>query len=331
MDANDAVSIERWSSPAFLEEARDWVRHACRDQGIELADGSVQPHCRPWSSAVRFETSEGPLGFKVNGPGTLHEATLVATLGDLVPDLVPAVLALDADRGWSWTRDAGPVMRSIASPDQLWARWEGVLVRYAVAQIDLGNQVPALLETGVHEVSPTTLPDHALRLVKELGDLDPDTGGLSVQSADALDERLSAYSDWCAELAASGIPNSIQHDDLHSNNICWGGDVEDARIIDWGDASVGHPLGTMLCTLNSIAHHAGCEIDEPRVVRTRDAYLEPFTTFAERSDLVRYVALARRTGCVARALSYKAALHGEPAATQAELEEWAGCESRDNR
>ena len=83
---------------------------------------------------------------------------------------------------------------------------------------------------------------------------------------------------------------------------------------------VGHPLATMLCTLNSIAFHAGCEIDDPRVVRGCDAYLEPFTTLADRSGLVRYVQLARRTGCVARALSYKAALQGEPAATHAEFD-----------
>lgn len=313
-------NVERWSSPEFVEGARDWVRRACQDRGIELADGSVQAQCRPWSSAIRFETSQGPLWFKVNGPGTLHEGTLVACLADLVPDLVPAVLARDADRGWSLTRHAGPVMRSIAPPDQLWARWEGMLVRYAVAQIDLADHVPTLLGTGVHEVSPTTLPDHALRLVNELDALDPESGGLSEQTTATLHERLSAYGEWCAELAASGISNSIQHDDLHSNNICWGGDVEDARIIDWGDASVGHPLATMLCTLNSIVFHAGCEIDDPRVLRTRDAYLEPFTAFADRSDLVRYVALARRTGCVARALSYEAALQGEPVATHAELD-----------
>lgn len=195
MGADDVSNVERWSSPDFLDEARDWVRSACQDRGVEL-DGFVQPHCRPWSSAICFDTSQGPLWFKVNGPGTLHEGPLVASLADLVPDLVPAVLARDADRGWSLTRHAGPVMRSIAPPDQLWARWEGVLVRYAVAQIDLADHVPALLGTGVHEVSPTTLPDQALRLVNDLATLDPETGGLSAQSTDALHDRLAAYTEW---------------------------------------------------------------------------------------------------------------------------------------
>ena len=44
------------------------------------------------------------------------------------------------------------------------------------------------------------------------------------------------------------------------------------------------------------------------MLRVRDAYLEPFTGYADRADLVRYVDLARRTGCVGKALSYRAAL-----------------------
>jgi hypothetical protein len=81
----------------------------------------------------------------------------------------------------------------------------------------------------------------------------------------------------------------------------------------------------MLVTLNSVAYHLGVfredgVIDDPRVLRVRDAYLEPFTTLAPRADLVRLVDLARRTGCLARALSYRAALRGEPPETHAEHE-----------
>jgi hypothetical protein len=66
---------------------------------------------------------------------------------------------------------------------------------------------------------------------------------------------------------------------------CWPGEADDlssVRIIDWGDACVGHPFGTMLATLNSIAFHAGTlredrRMDDPRLLRIQDAYLEPFT------------------------------------------------------
>jgi hypothetical protein len=129
-------------------------------------------------------------------------------------------------------------------------------------------------------------------------------------------------------LAASPVADTLQHDDLHSNNICCPGEVEDlssVRIIDWGDASVGQPFGTMLATLNSIAFHAGVlnddgRIDDLRVLRTLDAYLEPFTDLGSREELLRWVRLAKSTGCVTRALAWKGALQEAPAAVVAEVE-----------
>jgi len=81
----------------------------------------------------------------------------------------------------------------------------------------------------------------------------------------------------------------------------------------------------MLVTMNSIAFHAGVlpeegPIEDPRVLRLRDAYLEPFTTYADRAELVRYVDLVRRTGCLTRALSYRSALLGEPVSSHAQLD-----------
>lgn len=321
---DEMTSVAVWTSPAFHAEAADWVRDACLGAGIELTGEVEQPHARPWSSAIRFGSTAGPVWFKVNGVGTRHEPPLLETLARLVPDLVADVLGVDAARGWSLTLDAGPVMRSTAPPEHLWECWEALLQRYADAQIRLADRVTDLLATGTSEVSPVTLPGQAAELLKELSAVDPEVGGLTAQESEDISAGLPEYTAWCAELAASAIPLSLQHDDLHSGNVCWPGGAEDARVIDWGDASVGHPLGTMLCTLNSVAFHAGMDLADPavlddsRMVRVRDAYLEPFTAFARRHELVRYVELARRVGCVTRALSYRAALQGEPVATHAD-------------
>ena len=163
-----------------------------------------------------------------------------------------------------------------------------------------------LLSAGVPERSPATLPGQAAALVAELATLEEDRGGLGPDRRAALEARLPAYGRWCADLAASGLPDTIQHDDLHSANVCVDGDS--VRILDWGDASLGHPFGTMLATLNSVAHHAGLDPRAPLVLRLRDAYLEPFTAYAARRDLVRLVDRARQAGRVTRALAWRAAL-----------------------
>jgi hypothetical protein len=316
----DRVSL--WTSAAFLADVRAWVEGRLAARGIHLTGEWDQPHARVWSSAIRFETTAGRVWFKVNGPGTAHEAALVRLIDERIPGLVPEVLAVDTERHWSLSRDGGPPLRSLGGPDALWGPWEELVARYADAQLALAPERAAVLATGVPEVSPGTAPALARRLLSDLTAVPVPDGGLGPEQADRLEAVLPRLDGWCAELAAAGVPDSVQHDDLHSANVCWNGTVADARIIDWGDASWGHPFGTMLATMNSIAYHAGLfdesrPITAPQVLRVRDAYLEPFTSCAPRAELVPLVRLARRVGCVAKALSYEAALTGTSVAVHA--------------
>ncbi len=314
----DPVAL--WASNAFIEDARVWVAAQLARRGSRLTGGWEQPHARVWSSTIRFETTEGRVWFKVNGSGTAYEAGLVALLGELRPGLAPDVIAYDRPRAWSLTRDGGPMLRSIVASEELWTYWEQLLPRYAEAQLAIAQHITPLLASGIPHLAPVQLRLEYRRLLAELPVLPTEDGGLTTEQASALERLLPMYDDWCAELATSPVPHSLQHDDLHSNNVCWPGKVDDlssVRIIDWGDASVGHPFGTMLATLNSIAFHAGVlpskrRMDDPRVLRIRDAYLEPFTDLGSREELLRWVALARATGCVTRALSWGRALQDAP-------------------
>ena len=319
------MTVELWTSTGFLEQVREWVTGQARGSGLELTGEYDQPHARVWSSAVRFETSGGRLWFKVNGPGTRHEPALLQVLARRVPALVPELLGVHLGNGWSLSRDAGPTLRQALSPEQSWAAWESVVASYAEAQVQLAGEREAVLGAGVREVSPRTVPEHAAALVRELGMLPRDQGGLSAEEVDRLSGVLPRLVSRCAELGSSGVPDSVQHDDLHSGNVCWNGSAGTARVIDWGDTTWGFPLATMLTTLASVAFHAvGPEAyvdgqpDTPEVLRVRDAYLEPFTAFATRTDLRRLVDVARATGCVGKAMSWRAALHGAPVSGHAD-------------
>jgi Phosphotransferase enzyme family len=318
--AQDPVTL--WTSSTFVREARAWVAAQLAARGRRLTGEWEQPPARAWSSTIRFETTEGRVWFKVNASGTAYESALVALLGELHPGLASDVLACDAAKAWSLTRDGGPLLRSIAGPNLQWGRWERLLPWYAEAQLALAEHRPRLLSTGTPDRGPAQLPLEYRRLLGELAARPTEDGGLTREQASALERLLPAYDVRCAELATSPVPDSLQHDDLHSNNVCWPGKVDElcpVRIIDWGDASVGHPFGTMLATLNSIAFHAEVlradrRIDDPRVLRIRDAYLEPFTGLGSREELLRWVTQARITGCVTRAVAWERALQDAPAA-----------------
>jgi hypothetical protein len=322
---DDPVAL--WTSSAFVEAARTWVAAQLAPIGIGLTGEWEQPHARVWSSTIRFDTTDGRVWFKVNGIGTAYEAKLVALLDELRPGLAPAVLASDHALAWSITQDAGPVLRSRAEPEALLEHWERLLPRYAEAQLALAADRSRMAATDTPDRSPAQLPLEFRRLLGELAGQPAEVGGLTFEDASALERVLPAFESWCAELSASPVPDSVQHDDLHSNNVCWPGEMADlssVRIIDWGDASIGHPLSSMLVTLNSIAFYTGeplgdGELHDPRVLRIRDAYLEAFKGFGGLTELRRWVALARSTGCVTRALAWERA---EEHASQAVIAEY---------
>ena len=232
-----------------VDRARDWVSSQVRALGGRLTDAGSPHGDRAWSHTTAFGTTLGRIWFKANAQGTAHEPRLHRRLARLVPDLLPALLAVDEPRAWSLLTDAGPTLRTVASPDAQLATWERLLPRYAEAQLAVAAHRDDLLSAGVPERSPATLPGQAAALVAELATVPEDRGGLGPDRRAALEARLPAYGRWCADLAGSGLPDTIQHDDLHSANVCVDGDR--VRILDWGDASLGHPFGTMLATLNS--------------------------------------------------------------------------------
>ena len=128
------MSVELWTSAAFRAEAEAWVASSLRPLGVRLTGRSEQPHARAWSSAIRFDVSgEQRVWFKVDGPGGRHEPALLRLLAERVPELVPGVVAVDVERGWSLCRDAGPMLREVRAADDSWDVWERVLVRYADA------------------------------------------------------------------------------------------------------------------------------------------------------------------------------------------------------
>ncbi len=320
------MSLTRWADPDFRDRLTTWVADRLAERSARLVGVGEQPHSRTWSTALRFDTTLGPVWAKANGTGTRHEPGLLALLQERVPGLTPEVLAVDVTQGWSLCRDGGPLLRALAPPQRIWAEWEVVVGRYAEAQIALAGEREGVLATGVREVSPSTVPDLARSLVRELAAVPVDEGGLTAAQADALAARLPDLDAWCAELAGSGVPDSVQHDDLHSANVCWDGTPSHRpHVIDWGDTTWGHPLSTMLGTLNSVAFHAGQYADDrpadtAELRRVRDAYLEPFTAYAARDDLVHWVDLARRTGSVGKALTYRAVLADEPVSAHADLD-----------
>jgi hypothetical protein len=63
---------------------------------------------------------------------------------------------------------------------------------------------------------------------------------LELRNIRRLQNFAPRFAELCDEIAAYGIPESIQRDDLHHNNLYTSG--SHLRVLDWGDSSIAHPF-----------------------------------------------------------------------------------------
>jgi aminoglycoside phosphotransferase (APT) family kinase protein len=273
-----AARVPDWTDPRWLAEVHAWIHAHARVTGaIE------QPHVRPWSTVLRAPTADGPVWFKANAPSLAYEARLTSLLAEKRPDAVPALLAADLDRGWMLMADGGERLRDTLERERDLSRWLDVLPLYASLQIDLAPHAEELLRLGVPDRRPAVLAEQAAE-VEELRD------------------HLPRIEDLCARLAASGIPDTIQHDDLHDGQVFF----RDGRplVFDWGDAVVSHPFLSMSVTLEGGIDWGVDDIQGSEPLGPyRDAYLAPFERYAPRAELEASLDDALRLGWVSRVLA----------------------------
>lgn len=91
----------------------------------------------------------------------------------------------------------------------------------------------------------------------------------------------------------SGLPSTLQHDDLHLGSAFRGPDGAIAYI-DLGDAVWTHPLTTLRIPLRIMRHRLGLAEDDPAVRRARDAGLEPRTDRWDHETLAELLPAADR-------------------------------------
>lgn len=283
-----------WLDPEWRTAAEGWIGEQLGRIGLEPVAAFDQVHDRPWSTVIRVPTEGGNVFFKAVAPPLRHEAALTELLGSRRPDCVPPLLAVDRRQGWMLMEDGGQTLRELIAAERDMSRWSDVLPLYASVQIDLIGDVPELLALGVPDLRLASLPAQVEAVLGEIVD-QPE------EERRRLEESLPWVREACEELAAAGIPETIQHDDLHDAQVF----VRDGRylLLDWGDACVSHPFFSLAVTLDGVIAWGVDDLEESEPTEPfRDAYLEAFRGFAA-SDLIALSTTARRLGWLCRAVN----------------------------
>jgi aminoglycoside phosphotransferase (APT) family kinase protein len=305
--------MQDWTDATWLAGATAWI-----DEQVERTGEIEQPHIRPWATVLRVPTTEGTLWFKANVPALAHELPVIEVLGARLPAAVPEVVALDEAHNWLLMRDGGEQLRAVIERERKLEHWLHVLPLYAELQIAAVADVEQLIARGAPDRGLATLATQHRQLLDRVD-------GLTNSERTSFLALVPHAATLCDELDSVGIAETIQHDDLHDNNIL----TRDGKytVFDWGDSCVTHPFLSMSVTLEGVIAWGIDDVENSADVRPfRDAYLEPFTAFAPKRELDAALDAAMRLGWVCRALTVE--MYGSSLTGAAREKELAGMKLR---
>jgi hypothetical protein len=189
--------------------------------------------------------------------------------------------------------DGGPSLGERLGGDAQAAAMADALAQYGRLQRSLAPRTGELPPLGVPDMRPEAMPERFAEALEAAHASAPSAAG-ELAAVEALADDVAR---WCERLAASPVPASLDHNDLHQRNVLGSGPY---RFYDWGDAVVAHPFAAMLVPSKVLrgAHLA----------RARDAYLSAFTDLAPPDQLAEELDLACRVARIARALTWERAL-----------------------
>lgn len=317
---NDEDAALPWRNDGWRKTADEWVKTALATRGVTPTGEMAVFRDALWSLVMRVPTDGGDFYFKAVGPRLRYEARLSDFLFHRFPEECVPIVAFDPERGWLLMPDAGIRLRD--APDFGIEDWYDLMARYAHLQIALIPEADALAAIGTPDRRIASLPSVYAGLIEEALRLCAHTEyRMTTDELERLRALAPVFNAECQELAASGIPDSIDHGDLHDGNVFVKNGF--ARFADWGDSCVAHPFVSGLVPMNVFIARFDFAPDAPEVSRLRDAYLETFEIFADRKTLLCAFPLARRVAEIFRALSWRNAIGPLSEAARAENSESA--------
>ncbi len=296
LDDSPAPTRAPWYRPGWFATSSCWIREALA--GAELTPVGEVEQLRSWerSSIMRLATDRGRVYFKSSGGGWRHEAALTAYLAGRFPEVMPRLVAVDADKGWMLLHEfEGQPLSESGDVEH----WIAAYAAHGRSQRALVGAVPELRQLGVPwrgldligQEIPAILADGR----RMRAGLD---GGLSADEIATLREAGPALRAACARLAAGPIPISLDHGDFWPGNAF----VSSTRVtlFDWSDATLSHPFFSLVMAVDEI------EAELPGVAsRVLDAYLNEWRDFGSLDQLRRVFADAMLVAPLHQALMYR--------------------------
>jgi hypothetical protein len=287
--------------PGWLADLCAWIRQEIEPEKIRLTGNFRQLNTSCFFSLIRFETTGPAVWFKAVGKPNSHEFHIVSVLSTLPEAYLPRIVAFRPEwNAWLMTEAEG----TSPNADCDFLTWKTVAARLSELQIASLQETPRLMAAGCRDVGLSALLNSAdeffttmATLMKQQTKTPP-----SILSSEELFHLNRQIKKAIRLLAATGIPDALNHLDFHPGNIFVFGDR--CTFIDWAEAAIGHPFLTFEYLLEHLRRL--CPEYAERHEELASIYASPWERFASPSSVSVSVALAPLSAVFAHAVSTNA-------------------------
>ncbi len=187
---------------------------------------------RSWNlSAVwRLGTAAGEYWLKSVPDFFGHEGRVIELLAAIDSSAVPSLVVHEPGR---ILMRPMPGVEQYGAPLEMMSR---VIQRVVPLQLAMANSVDEMLVAGAPDWSEGPLTAAVVDVVSR--------HAYELESAElsAVERLVSELPDRFAEVARSGVPDTLVHGDCHPGNVRVDDEIGSLVIFDWGDSGVGCPL-----------------------------------------------------------------------------------------
>lgn len=264
------------------EKCLAWAQGYLSIHGYEIQDKPQTIRIVPRSTVTCLPTTKGRIYLKSMANAFFIDPTLLRFLSNHASTPVTQMIAENESLSCFLIEDAGKPLRNILKlnfkPESLCQ----ALKTCEDIQISSICHVNELIMASINDWRLEKLPSlYQAFILKE--DL-LKAHGMTLFEIECLHQSTIKIRNLCEQLSEYKIPETLEHDDFHDNNILikGGSDI----ISDWGDANISHSFFSCVSALNSARRHHHLQETDKQYQSILEAYLIQWQSYGIRDDLL---------------------------------------------
>ncbi len=277
-----------------------WTKKQLIALGYKIIDDPIVVRDMPWSKVSLFKTSKGSVYLKQMAAPFVIEPKILQFMHENFSTAVTEVIAVNDQLSCFLMKDAGHVFRDIQKQNFQTQLFCNALKTHAKIQSASIPFVESFILMGVNDWRLKKLPDLYREFVAKEHLLE--AARLSKYEIEILQKLSLQTQILCEQLSAYNIPETIEHNDFHDNNVLLQDDC--ITINDWGDACVSHPFFSLATALNSAKRNHDLQRTDSRYLQAQNAYLEIWLDYGTIDELREAFLIAEKLSYFQFALSF---------------------------